>query len=1206
MAITFTITAAGGNKIPQSDIAADKSVTLSISRLIDTIQNFDSTNQTTIAADYRFNWYFIDKPSTNTSIDTTVTTDNETVIVNSIDTWGSYRIFVIAERKINGTKSEENPLKAPEENFVTLSVESTNNKLEIPANFERNWKEKYDKLISIVDNSTKRINVLKVDNSPSGVSFTLPLTDGVSGQMLTTNGSGQLQFVDLDLSNMENNIALDTLTDVNAAAPTDGQVLKWDNATSQWIPGASTAIDGLTSDSGAQTLTIANHYDILATASNSTIGSVAIPFADVKTNAINGANITAGKFLRELEGGADHFVYFTAANTPATKTLAITDISGLRAELDSKLVSESNDLTASVTWANVPPEYITADSVTQHQSALLISTSQISDFDASIPSANQIISGNTKIEISDTGEDATVTGNKGSISLVLDGQEKWSISRGTGGTDQNYLLGTNSVTTDIDDVPALSSTSLPAGIGVRRTGNTSNGALIEFVDNSSDTEIRFKTNDREWTLTDVGHLIPTASLSGIYSSQSLGSPTNIIGSTYTNNLYVKSSLSIGTTPNSYSFPASKGTNNQILRLNSSGALVFSSDIVANEISANNLLSVTSNVVITADTASEVCFKLNAATGQTANVMQISSVESQGSATDYFVIDSTGQVSISGLSYPTSDGASGQVLVTDGSGTLYWAAQSGGGGGGATDNISEGQAKVETVDTGTDARIEFWVDPDDDGTASKVWEFDKDGHLIPQLNATYDIGSAEKKVRHFYLSNNSMFIGDNAKLSIKASDYPTSPEMQIVPGYIDEITNEFLEYDPVDHPAKTIISLDTSSLTPLTSYNLSYDDMGPSPGFSLVEATGGGLAGLSSDSSSTITLSDGYNIEFGGTTSNIGGEDSRLNYLYSNVVNSSEVIANTIFTSSNNYGETSINLSGRGSNNVIGNLNFDSQKNIQFFIDTSNIVKDNPQNTIISDTNVYDELGFYIYSGDVSNTIDDSPPSTTLKQRFAVKVTGKDANDLSVRINDSYTLPAADGLAGQALVTDGSGNLSFAGEVFSPAYVSVTMTHTSTLANNDRGSLDTPDALVGIFNPFNEYSASSTANFVSNVVSRNIEFYSSTGKFVVATDGIYEITAICVVEQNVYDVQIDTLKIVKNTSTVVGVPGGTDYSSIGVDVSTNLVVNAHSSTSPAERTISVITSLSQNDSIELVGRAGGTSGNTLTFSSGTTINIKRIA
>ena len=41
--------------------------------------------------------------------------------------------------------------------------------------------------------------------------------------------------------------------------------------------------------------------------------------------------------------------------------------------------SELNDLTAAVTWANVPDANITQSSVTQHQAALTITESQISD-----------------------------------------------------------------------------------------------------------------------------------------------------------------------------------------------------------------------------------------------------------------------------------------------------------------------------------------------------------------------------------------------------------------------------------------------------------------------------------------------------------------------------------------------------------------------------------------------------------------------------------------------------------------------------------------------------------------------------------------------------------------------------------------------------------------------------------------------------------
>ena len=44
-----------------------------------------------------------------------------------------------------------------------------------------------------------------------------------------------------------------------------------------------------------------------------------------------------------------------------------------------------------------------------------------------------------------------------------------------------------------------------------------------------------------------------------------------------------------------------------------------------------------------------------------------------------------------------------------------------------------------------------------------------GHILPDTNAVYDIGSAEYKVRHMYLSNNSLWIGDEHKATINPSN-----------------------------------------------------------------------------------------------------------------------------------------------------------------------------------------------------------------------------------------------------------------------------------------------------------------------------------------------------------------------------------------------------------------------------------------------------
>ena len=55
------------------------------------------------------------------------------------------------------------------------------------------------------------------------------------------------------------------------------------------------------------------------------------------------------------------------------------------------------------------------------------------------------------------------------------------------------------------------------------------------------------------------------------------------------------------------------------------------------------------------------------------------------------------------------------------------------------------------------------------TANTVTGFDGTlylgSHLLPTQNQQFDIGSAEKKIRHLYLSNNSLWIGDDSKISV---------------------------------------------------------------------------------------------------------------------------------------------------------------------------------------------------------------------------------------------------------------------------------------------------------------------------------------------------------------------------------------------------------------------------------------------------------
>ena len=42
-----------------------------------------------------------------------------------------------------------------------------------------------------------------------------------------------------------------------------------------------------------------------------------------------------------------------------------------------------------------------------------------------------------------------------------------------------------------------------------------------------------------------------------------------------------------------------------------------------------------------------------------------------------------------------------------------------------------------------------------------------GHIIPSSNASYDLGNAEYKIRHLFLSDNSLWVGDDHKIDISS-------------------------------------------------------------------------------------------------------------------------------------------------------------------------------------------------------------------------------------------------------------------------------------------------------------------------------------------------------------------------------------------------------------------------------------------------------
>ena len=128
-------------------------------------------------------------------------------------------------------------------------------------------------------------------------------------------------------------------------------------------------------------------------------------------------------------------------------------------------------------------------------------------------------------------------------------------------------------------------------------------------------------------------------------------------------------------------------------------------------------------------------------------------------------------------------STGDVLTWSGSAWEASAPTGGGGGGGAnvtiSDTIPAGTPSAGDLwwesDTGrlkvyyTDTDSSQWVDASpplaDATTIGASGTVSMKAHIIPDTNAAYDLGNAEYKIRHLFLSDNSMWLGNRTRMSV---------------------------------------------------------------------------------------------------------------------------------------------------------------------------------------------------------------------------------------------------------------------------------------------------------------------------------------------------------------------------------------------------------------------------------------------------------
>ena len=120
------------------------------------------------------------------------------------------------------------------------------------------------------------------------------------------------------------------------------------------------------------------------------------------------------------------------------------------------LTAETNDLSSAVTWANVPDANITQSSVTQHQSALTITESQISDLQSYLTAetshADVVVDGDF------TSQGIMLRGaSAGQYSILTDNSANWNTAYSWGDhSTAGYLTSlTSSGLTTLSDVDAV-------------------------------------------------------------------------------------------------------------------------------------------------------------------------------------------------------------------------------------------------------------------------------------------------------------------------------------------------------------------------------------------------------------------------------------------------------------------------------------------------------------------------------------------------------------------------------------------------------------------------------------------------------------------------------------------------------------------------------------------------------------------------------
>jgi hypothetical protein len=364
-----------------------------------------------------------------------------------------------------------------------------------------------------------RILVTDDDDSPT------------SNQILKYNSTDAVwEYADLPGSTVV------TLSDVNSAALANDALLVYNSTAGEFqFESGSTlrttlGVDSAGTDNSTDlSISSSTSYDYITLSAGQvlTINQVnlgtdvtgALPVAQGGTGSTTAATARVA-LLPSLTGNGSKLVVVNSGATDieyvAESTLSITE--SQITDLQSYLTAEVNDLSAAVTWANVPDVNITQSSVTQHQAALNITESQISDLQSYLTAeTNDLSSAVTgTLGTANGGTGLTAIGTANQVLAVNAGATALEFQTlATGGTVTSVAVsGSDGIEVDSGS-PVTSSGTI--ALGINATNLSTHLGLGTLATQNTITESQI--SDLGTYLTDVEHSNSVSTAQTISSGQ---------------------------------------------------------------------------------------------------------------------------------------------------------------------------------------------------------------------------------------------------------------------------------------------------------------------------------------------------------------------------------------------------------------------------------------------------------------------------------------------------------------------------------------------------------------------------------------------------------------------------------------------------------------------------------------------------------------